>query len=97
MSFKKALEIIRDNQIHRPKQFACLMWPDSGGWQRVHKVDHGASRGTMMAFAGGGILGKLRLQRLIRDPWYDTPDSYYRLTGKGQQYLEQHSTEKDRL
>ncbi|GAH27720.1 unnamed protein product, partial [marine sediment metagenome] len=77
MGFNKALEIIRDNRIHSPRQFAELMWPDSDGWKRVHKCGHGSSRGAMMAVAGGGLLGKLRAKGFIRAPWYDDYNSYY--------------------
>lgn len=87
MKFKKALEIIRDNQIHSPKEFARLMWPDSDGWKRIHKCGNGASFGAMMPMAGGGLLGKLRAEGLVRAPWHDDYDSYYWLTEKGQQYL----------
>ena len=87
MSFKRALEIIRDNQIHSPKQFALLMWPDSDGWKRIHKCGHGASFGAMMPMVGGGLLGKLRTRGWIRGPWLDDYDSYYWLTDEGRQYL----------
>ncbi len=91
MSIKEALVIIRDNQIHRPKEFALLMWPNSEGWQRVHNVGHGASRGAAMAKAAGGYLGKLRTKELIREPWFDDYDSYYQLTDKGFEYITNHS------
>lgn len=60
-----ALQIIRDNDIRSPREFAKKMWPNSEGWQRVHKVGHGVHRGAAMALAGGGFLGKLRGQGLI--------------------------------
>ena len=85
---KRALEIIRDNQIHSPKQFAGLMWPDSDGWKRIHKCGNGASFGAMMPMAGGGLLGRLRTEKLVRAPWHDDYNSYYYLTDKGRQYLE---------
>ena len=87
MKFRKALEVIRDEQIHSPKQFARLRWADSDGWNRVHKCGNGASRGAMMPVAGGGLLGRLRAAGLIRAPWHDDYDSFYYLTDKGQQYL----------
>ncbi|KKN50917.1 hypothetical protein LCGC14_0627820 [marine sediment metagenome] len=87
MRFKKALEVIRDNLIHSPKQFALLMWPDSDGWKRIHKCGNGVSRGAMMPMVGGGLLGKLKAAGLIRAPWYDDYESYYQLTDKGQQTL----------
>ncbi len=79
-----ALQIIRDNNIRSPREFAEKMWPNSEGWQRVHKVGHGASRGAAMALAGGGFLGKLRAQGLIRGGY-----NYERiiLTDKGKERL----------
>ena len=82
--FKKALIVIRENQIERPKQFARLLWPDSEGWQRVHKVGHGASRGAMMSFAAGGLLGKLRCQGYIVGGYPDRPAL---LTDKGKEQI----------
>ena len=65
MSFIKALEIIRDNEINMPRDLAEKLWPDSDGWKRVHRVGHGVSCGAMMAFAAGGLLGKLRQKNYI--------------------------------
>ena len=90
MSFQKALEIIRDNEIHSPRQFAKLMWADSDGWKRIHKCGNGASFGAMMPMAGGGLLGKLRARGLIRTPWIDDWNDYYRLTEEGRQCLKSH-------
>jgi len=61
-----ALLIIRDNDIRTPRQFAEKIWPNSEGWHRVHRVGNGVSRGAAMALAGGGFLGRLRAQGLIR-------------------------------
>jgi hypothetical protein len=61
-----ALQIIRDNDITSPREFAEKMWPNSEGWQHMHKIGRGASSGAAMAFAGGGFLGKLRAQGLIQ-------------------------------
>lgn len=79
----QALTIIRNNEISLPKEFARLMWPDSEGWQRVHNVGHGASRGAGMAYAAGGFLGKLRSQGLIVGGY----DYHYILTEKGHKLL----------
>jgi len=87
MSFRRALEIINKNDIHMPKEFARLMWPNSEGWKRMHKCGRGASWGAMMPMAGGGLLGKLRAKDFIRTPWGDDRNSYYSLTEKGREYL----------
>lgn len=81
MSFKKALEIIRDNEIMIPRQLAEKLWPDSEGWKRVHKTGHGASRGAAMALAAGGLMGRLRQRGLIG---HFQP---IQLTDKGREYL----------
>lgn len=83
MSFKRALEIIRDNEIERPKQLARLLWPDSEGWHRVHNVGHGASSGAAMPMAAGGLIGRLRKAGLIYG--WEVP---LRLTDKGREYLD---------
>lgn len=66
-----ALQIIRDNEIRSPREFARLMWPNSEGWHRHHRVGYGTSRGAAMALAGGGFLGKLKAQGLIRVSIFD--------------------------
>lgn len=78
----KALQVIRENDVQSPKDFAVLMWPNSEGWQRIHKVGNGVHRGAMMAMTGGAFLGKLRQQGLI----YNTRIS---LTDKGLERLRQ--------
>ena len=60
-----ALKLIARNDIQYPRQFAKLMWPNSDGWHRVHKLGHGASKGAAMPLAAGGYLGKLRRDGLI--------------------------------
>ena len=68
---QRALEIIRHNGRITPGRFADLMWPDSPGHNRIHKCgSYGASKGVMMAMAGGGYLGKLWKRGLIR-PVFD--------------------------
>lgn len=69
----RALTILRDwAKTHdicdhiRPREFAELMWPNSPGWNRVHKCGpYGVSFGAMMPKVGGGFLGKLRARELI--------------------------------
>jgi len=69
---RRALEIIRDHGRITPGRFADLMWPDSPGHNRIHKCGpNGASKGVMMAMAGGGYLGKLWKRGLIRPVWDD--------------------------
>lgn len=67
----RALTILARHGPMAPADFAQEMWPDSSGWQRVHKCGaYGASRGVMMAMVGGGYLGKLRKMGLSR--WAET-------------------------
>lgn len=69
-STTKALRLIRDNDIRRPRRFAELMWPDSPAWKRIHKVGRGSTFGAAMPQAGGAFLGRLRKAGLIL-PWRD--------------------------
>jgi len=82
MSFIKALEIIRDNDIMRPKQLAKKLWPDSDGWKRSHKLGRGSAKGAAMALAAGGLMGRLRQRGLIG---HFTP---IQLTQKGKKLLQ---------
>jgi hypothetical protein len=67
---RRALTILRDYGPLTPREFAEKMWPDSPGWNRVHKCGPtGASRGRAMAESGGGFLGKLRKQGLAEIYW----------------------------
>jgi len=62
----KALTILRKHGPLTPREFAEKMWPDSPGWERVHKCGpYGASKGAMMPMAGGAYLGKLRKRGLV--------------------------------
>ena len=82
----RALEIISTKDIGSPRDFAEVMWPDSMGWRRIHKVGHGSSKGAAMALAAGGFLGKLRAQGLIT--WLHAPELII-LTDKGREMLKQ--------
>ena len=82
----RALLIIRDNDVRSPRDFARLMWPDSEGWKRVHKVGRGSSRGAAMSLAGGGFLGKLYQKGLIL---HGFPRSRIILSDKGAEKLRQ--------
>lgn len=83
----KALLIIRDNNIRSPREFARFMWPTSEGWHRMHKIGRGVHQGAMMAFAGGGFLGKLRQKGLIFG--YGDFDGGIKLSDKGREMLKQ--------
>lgn len=61
----KALEIIRDNEIETPRDFAHLMWVDSPCWSRVYNTGYGATRGKGMWLTAGSFLAKLRNRGLI--------------------------------
>ncbi len=64
---RRALVILRDHGPIRPREFARLMWPDSGGWTRSAKCGvKGAHRGGGMYGAAGAYLGKLWHLRLSR-------------------------------
>ena len=81
----KALEIIRDNEISMPKQFAHHYFPEEHeGWRRVGRVGHGVTRGVGLVLFAGGFMGKLRAQELISG---GHPEYPARLTEKGHQYL----------
>jgi len=82
----RALLIIRDNDVRSPRDFARLMWPDSEGWKRVHKVGRGSSRGAAMSLAGGGFLGKLHQKGLILN---NLPRERIILSDKGDEKLRQ--------
>ena len=94
-STEKALRIIRDNEVHSPRRFAELMWPDSAGWKRIHKVGHGATFGGMMPMVGGAFLGKLHKLGLIL---YGFPKSRIILSNQGDEILnsKKYSTENTR-
>lgn len=81
----RALQIIRDNEITMPKQFAHLYFPkDHEGWQRVGRVGRGATRGVGLVLFSGGFLGKLRAWGFITGGHGEYPA---RLTDKGKDYL----------
>lgn len=90
----RALQLLRDDEdIHRPTEFARMMWPDSEGWQRVGKIGHGSHRGVGMILAGGGFLGKLRAQGLIiisLDRDYRSYSNNYYLTSEGRRILKEY-------
>jgi hypothetical protein len=78
-----ALKIIEKNEIHMPKEFARLMWPNSDAWRRVQNVGHGATAGAGIVYSAGGFLGKLRNQGLIAGGY----GYHYFLTEKGKELL----------
>jgi hypothetical protein len=73
-SEKRALKIIARNPGITPARFAELMWPNSEGHQRHHRCGYGTSRGSGMALAAGGYLGKLVRRGLVKRHY----DQYYR-------------------
>jgi len=84
---RRALEIIRDHGPIGPGRFAEYMWPDSPCWQKVYKCGNaGSSRGTMMAMAAGGFLGKIWDDGLIIAVGSGPPRNY-KLSLKGEQAL----------
>lgn len=62
----RALTILREHGPMMPREFAERMWPDSPGWERVHRCGYGATKGRMMAMSGGAYLGKLHKRGLVR-------------------------------
>lgn len=85
---RKALTIIRDNNITMPRQFGQLLWPDNPGWKRRGKAGpKGVAKGTGMNLASGAYLGKLRKAGLIG--WHYTAfgELKYFLTEKGKELL----------
>ena len=87
---KRALRILYEHGPLHPWKFARLMWPDSPGWNRIHKCgNYGASPGAMMPMVGGGYLGKLKKRGWVVKTWQrrwvgDRPHSLgHRLTAKG--------------
>lgn len=82
----RALLILREDEKNptsermRPREFAQLMWPDSPGWNRMHRCGYGVSAGARMPVVGGQFLGKLRARGLI-GMWNE-------LTPKGRKMLE---------
>jgi len=88
----RALLLIRDYEnIHRPTEFARLMWPDSEGWQRVGKIGHGSHRGVGLLLVAGGFLARLKYKGLILDHCNRDYSHDYYLTSEGRKLLEENS------
>ena len=65
-SYTRALEILRQHPGISARGFAEQMWPNAEGWHHVCKVGRGATYGAGMWRAGGGYLGRLIKQGLVR-------------------------------
>jgi transcription elongation factor Elf1 len=87
----RALNIILKSEGDMyPERFASLMWPDSEGHQRSHKVGRsGSSKGVGMALAAGGFLGRLRTAGLTdwKPAWHGY-QRYHFVTEQGERLLE---------
>jgi hypothetical protein len=73
-----------------PERFASLMWPDSEGHQRSHKVGQsGSSKGVGMALAAGGFLGRLRAAGLTdwKPAWHGYQHFHF-VTQEGERLLD---------
>ena len=81
----RALQILSENRIERPGQFARLMWPDAEGWARTTKCGaYGVCRGGGMRMAAGGYLGRLRKAGLVKNGWSEAGQRIFTLTDAGQ-------------
>jgi hypothetical protein len=80
----KALLIIKNHpEIHGPRDFARLMWPNSPAWRHYTKCGSGVHRGGGMYLAAGGFLGKLIRAGLIRQRLDQKWKYHYSLTDVG--------------
>lgn len=84
---RKALEIIRDNNIVYAKQFGLFMWPDNPRWLTMSKSK--GIKGCGMQLLSGGYLGKLAKKGLIGGT--GNGDRSYYLTKLGREMLENES------
>jgi hypothetical protein len=76
---RRALQIIKDNKLWLPKDFAWVMWPDNSCWESNSYRRRGGVYG-----AAGSLLGKLRRDGLIGGGLAARP---YHLTPEGERLI----------